>query len=40
MTNPDVSNVRNSNYIKIIDKENVAFNTLRGLQKSFIKENV
>ena len=39
VTNPDGSNVRISNYIKIIDKEYVRFHSLRELQKSLIKEN-
>ena len=39
VTNPDGSNVRISNYVKIIDKQHIPFDPPRGLKKSLIHEN-
>ena len=38
MINPDSSNGKISNYIKIIDKQHARLHPPRGLQKSLIKE--
>ena len=38
MTHPDSSNVRISNYVKIIDKQQVRFDPQWGLKKSFINK--
>ena len=33
-THPDDSNIRISNYVKIIDKQYISFDSLKGLKKS------